>query len=85
MENTGEDDIFFYWITSSEKCQMWMWKCVDDNFSWHSVQEGEQVKGPHGSLRYLVVNNSNQPSLVQAVTWEKHYRRKLPRASHLSN
>jgi len=84
LEDVEEGDIFFYWITGAEKWQMWLWKSVENSYSWHQVQEGEQIKGPNGSPRYLVVNNSNQPSIVQAGTWEKHYRCKVPRAAQLS-
>ncbi|KAI6002375.1 hypothetical protein F5J12DRAFT_783853 [Pisolithus orientalis] len=77
VEDAEEGDIFFYWITGAEKWQMWIWKCVECSYSWHPVQEGEQIKGPDGSPRYLVVNSSNQPSIVQAGAWEKHYRHKI--------
>ncbi|KAI6142774.1 hypothetical protein BKA82DRAFT_9129 [Pisolithus tinctorius] len=49
VEDAEEGDIFFYWITGAEKWQMWIWKCVEGSYSWHPVQEGEQIKGPDGS------------------------------------
>ncbi|KAI6098763.1 hypothetical protein EDD16DRAFT_1527121 [Pisolithus croceorrhizus] len=74
VENVAEGDLFFYWVKSVGKCQMWIWRSVGGASTWVPAREGEQIMGSDGTIRYLVVTDGHQPSLVQAVTWERQYR-----------
>ncbi|KAI6011550.1 hypothetical protein PISMIDRAFT_13498 [Pisolithus microcarpus 441] len=74
VENVTEGDIFFYWVKSVGKCQMWIWRSVGGAGTWIPAREGEQIRGNDGTVRYLVVTDGRQPSLVLAVTWERRYR-----------
>ncbi|KAI6004554.1 hypothetical protein EDC04DRAFT_2611642 [Pisolithus marmoratus] len=76
IEDVTEGDLFFYWVKSAGKCQMWIWRSVGGMTAWVPVQEGEQILGGDGNMRYLVVTDGRQPSLVQAVTWERRYRKR---------
>ncbi|KAF9231759.1 hypothetical protein BU15DRAFT_82011 [Melanogaster broomeanus] len=81
MAEAEEGDVFFYWVRSKEKCQMWMWRRVDTSCLWVGVEEGEKIVSAGGSTRFLVVTEGRQPSLVQAGTWEKQYKRRTTRRS----
>ncbi|KAI5998451.1 hypothetical protein EDC04DRAFT_2612461 [Pisolithus marmoratus] len=74
IENVEEGDIFFYWVKSVGKCQMWIWRSVGGVSTWIPAREGEQIKGNDGTVRYLVVTDGRQPSLVLAVTWERRIK-----------
>ncbi|KAI5996411.1 hypothetical protein EDD15DRAFT_2195235 [Pisolithus albus] len=74
VENVTEGDLFFYWVKSVGKCQMWIWRSVGRASTWVPAREGEQIMGSDGTIRYLVVTDGHQPSLVRAVTWERRYR-----------
>ncbi|KIO03547.1 hypothetical protein M404DRAFT_27152 [Pisolithus tinctorius Marx 270] len=80
VENVAEGDIFFYWVKSVSKCQMWIWRRVGGASTWVLVREGERVLGRDGIMRYLVVTDGHQPSLVQAATWERRYRQRQAQA-----
>ncbi|KAI6018423.1 hypothetical protein EDC04DRAFT_2607752 [Pisolithus marmoratus] len=71
IEDVAEGDLFFYWVKSAGKCQMWIWRSVGGMTTWVPVREGEQILGGDGNMRYLVITDGRQPSLVQAVTWER--------------
>ncbi|KAI5989228.1 hypothetical protein EDC04DRAFT_2614364 [Pisolithus marmoratus] len=76
IKDVAEGDFFFYWVKSVGKCQMWIWKSVGAVSTWVPVREGEQFMGRDGTMRYLVITDGHQPSLVQAVTWERRYKQR---------
>ncbi|KAI5981373.1 hypothetical protein EDD15DRAFT_2204121 [Pisolithus albus] len=76
VEDVQKDDIFFYWIRGIDMCQMWIWCDSEDRREWVAMQEGSQIK-QDGLVRYLIVTDRRQPSLVLPTTWEKHKRRPI--------
>ncbi|KAI5985408.1 hypothetical protein EDC04DRAFT_2615395 [Pisolithus marmoratus] len=41
IKDVTEGDLFFYWVKSAGKCQMWLWRSVGGMTAWVPVQEGE--------------------------------------------
>ncbi|KAG2129994.1 hypothetical protein BD769DRAFT_1666927 [Suillus cothurnatus] len=82
-------DIFFHRIDGLNKCQIWMSEILRQSSEghangveeliivWVAVTEGHQVIKADGSLRYVVVTEGLQPSLVAESTYDKLYRRRI--------
>jgi hypothetical protein len=49
----------------------------ESSTAWATVTEGHPVAKADGSLRYIVVTEGLQPSLVAESTYDKLYRRRI--------